>query len=122
MRYRSLKGHWAPAIVRGPVDGVPRSYELHTDQQNVLRHNRKHIFPTKECVTLQPPPRKFDPAITCIPDSQNSAQNFNLPIESPTESIPKSPYSAQSLPEPATQSAQTSRSGRLIKKPVKLDL
>ena len=121
VRFKSLRGRWIPAVVQSPVVGVPRSYNLQTDQQNVLRRNRKHIFPTKESVTLQAPPRNFDPPVPSV-STPGHAHTVNPRIDSPTEShIPRSPPRAIDRQSPITNRSQT-RSGRQIKKPVKLDL
>jgi hypothetical protein len=123
VRFKSLRGHWIPAVIQSRVDGVPRSYNVLTHQQNVLRRNRKHIFPTRENVNLSSSPRNVDPQEHNVSVSQGHAQNINPRIDSPTESqIPKSPPRAVDRRTPNIDVNKTSRCGRQIKKPVKLDL
>ncbi|KAK7098352.1 uncharacterized protein [Littorina saxatilis] len=81
-------GKWIPATVTGPR-AEPRSYQLATQQGQMLRRNRVHIRDVPQAVEATPKPPQQEPL-------------------------------QQQLPSQA--GATTTRSGRIVKAPQKLDL
>ncbi len=97
---------WRKAEVLGPVQGRPRSYEIRTDGNSVLRRNRRHLRKSAETPTTS--------------HSHNDIDDTS----SETEKLPDQPTEQSSKPEspPCSSSSDVrTRSGRTVRPPTYLN-
>lgn len=112
-----VTGLWNPATVVGKCP-EPRSYMIETPNGSVLRRNRRHIrdvppptvpYPTREDA---PPPDVDD-------NSASAARPISPGVDLPEEPVARSP----AMPKQSQPDGQTrTKTGRVIRKPSRLDL
>ena len=98
---------WGHGEVLGEV--TPRSYVIKT-QDGLVRRNRIHLRPNERQVPCDPQPLPEQPVIDSGVDVGNSAETI----------VPNSTF--ESTNENSLPPVQTSRYGRLIRPPKRLDL
>ena len=103
---------WAPGVVVSKRP-EPRSYEIVTQNGNILRRNRRHIKETGE--------KHFEEPESKVPDTDNNTVTRTTQSQSPT---PKQTPQKQTTPKTTMQTGQVyhTRSGRASVKPSKLDI
>ena len=122
---------WTPAVVK-EHHNAPRSYIVDTGRRQ-LRRNRVALRRSTEAAN-QSPKEPAQPDITCSeaptrvnqPEPPNNTEgDIALALPTPPPETPRCPRAMQSAQAEATHSAspnKTTRSGRNIKAPIKLDL
>uniref|UniRef100_A0A3P9MQF2 Gypsy retrotransposon integrase-like protein 1 n=1 Tax=Oryzias latipes TaxID=8090 RepID=A0A3P9MQF2_ORYLA len=101
IRFQLPSGTWKPATVIGPAP-TQRSYNIVTDEGQMLRRNRRHILQTQE------------------PNPEKNASDTTKPASTETERL-QHPNADPLEPEETSQLVST-RSGRIVRPRVVLDL
>ena len=119
IRFRGPEGKWRNGTVAGKHE-MPRSYIVQGESGRMFRRNRRHMFPipnTKEPIHehLQPPLRTdFENNVTMQDSDKGASHETNVQVDPP-------PVQSMSVADPHKDGYLT-RSGRLSKRPDKMDL
>ena len=114
---------WSPAKVIG-IASTPRSYVVEKEDGGILRRNRQHLRNSPEERSKSPSAIPHDSESSTSPQmTVLDARRKNIPCDepvynSPSRSPPSTPRSTRDDSRPGT----TTRSGRRINKPQRLDL
>ena len=119
IKFRGPEGKWRNGTVAGKHE-MPRSYIVQGESGRMFRRNRRHMFPipnTKEPIHehLQPPLRTdFENNVTMQDSDKGASHETNVQVDPP-------PVQSMSVADPHKDGYLT-RSGRLSKRPDKMDL
>ena len=107
------QGHWNPAIIQKQCE-EPRSYIIKTASGKELRRNRKHIREAGDAVIDQKDNNKQS---TLVPSSSDSSQATEL--QDSSKELPATASKTQTTPQ--ITSEKTTRSGRIVRQPKRLN-
>ena len=125
------RGTWKPAVLKEQHQTAPRSYIVQSESGNELRRNRRHLQRTLE------PPHQIYPANTnyrflsseqtpLIAAQPPDQSRLNTPVAGTDQNVVDDSETDQDhtmVSSPPTPSRMMStRSGRLVRPPIKLDL
>ncbi len=98
---------------------APRSYLVEHDNK-IYRRNRSHLRQSREITSSKQPRAQIreTPEVPIIPTDTTSEP---IPVPSPREENPSKPCKATPQPQSRGDEVQTSRCGRLLKKPKRLE-
>jgi len=114
---QTKSGNWKPATILGQ-NSTPRSYTVRTSNGSEYRRNKRHLFTTKSLCVKENPGGQGDK-----PETSTTTSEGHESIED-TESearLNQKPTAYPQTQDPCNEPYVT-RSGRVVKPPLRLDL